>query len=135
MKLSAICEAITEEQMAKYKQWVSDCKRADPNATVTGGISGAQAVNWVDAGNRVVGDWDGKTMSGVVYPSGSQDSTRMDEQAYVVGDKVLTKIGGKWIEATITKPPHKETGNYGVRARIGKTVINTVSSPEQLKKP
>ena len=53
---------------------------------------------------------------------------------YAVGDKVLTLIGGKWLPAVITKPPHKETGNYGVRVKAGTRTINTVSSTDQLKK-
>jgi hypothetical protein len=53
---------------------------------------------------------------------------------YAVGDKVMTMIGGKWLPAVITKPPHKETGNYGVRVKAGTRTINTVSSTDQLKK-
>ena len=56
-----------------------------------------------------------------------------ESTGYSVGDKVQTLIGGKWLPAVITKPPHKETGNYGVRIKHGKKTINTVSSLEQLK--
>jgi predicted acetyltransferase len=56
-----------------------------------------------------------------------------DLQSYSVGQQVLTFIGGSWRPAVITKPPHKVTGNYGVRLKAGKQTINTVSSLEQLK--
>lgn len=56
------------------------------------------------------------------------------EHQYSVGEKVETLVGGRWIPATITKPPHKETGNYGVRFVVGKKTMNYVSSPKQLRK-
>lgn len=52
---------------------------------------------------------------------------------YQVGDKIETLIGGKWLPGVITKPPHKETKNYGVRLKHAGRIINTVSSLEQLK--
>lgn len=68
MKLcDLLIEAVTKEQQAAFDQWKQDCKKADPNASFTGSIGiGAQAVNWIDPGNKVVGDWDGKTMTGTV---------------------------------------------------------------------
>lgn len=68
MKLSElITEAVTPEQQAAFDKWKQDCKKADPNASFTGSIGiGAQAVNWIDPGNKVVGDWDGDTMTGTV---------------------------------------------------------------------
>ncbi len=61
-------EAVTQEQQAAFDKWKHDCKKADPNASFSGSIGiGAQAVNWIDPGNKVVGDWDGKTMTGTVY--------------------------------------------------------------------
>ena len=68
MKLrDLLTEAVTPEQQAAFDQWKKDCKKADPNASFTGSIGiGAQAVNWIDPGNKVVGDWDGKTFSGTV---------------------------------------------------------------------
>lgn len=59
----------------------------------------------------------------------------LEHTKYSVGDKVETLVGGRWIPATITKPPHKETGNYGVRFKVGKKVMNYVSSPNQLRRP
>jgi hypothetical protein len=59
---------------------------------------------------------------------------REAEQKYEVGDKVKVNIGGKWWDATITKPPHKVTGNYGVRFSTGKKIVNTLASPEEIKK-
>lgn len=56
-----------------------------------------------------------------------------ESQTYSVGDKVETFFGGKWLPATITKPPHKETGNYGVRFKIKTTVMNTVSEPSKIR--
>lgn len=56
-----------------------------------------------------------------------------EEQTYSVGDKVETFVGGKWVPATITKPPHKETGNYGVRIKVKSTVMNTVSEPSKIR--
>jgi hypothetical protein len=53
---------------------------------------------------------------------------------YSVGDSVLTKVGGKWIPAKITKPKNLQ-GNYGVRFKVGNKVMNYLSSLEQLKKP
>jgi hypothetical protein len=50
-----------------------------------------------------------------------------------VGQHALTHIGGKWLPCVITKPPHKETGNYGVRFKHAGKTFNTVSSLEQLK--
>lgn len=69
MKLSdVLTEAVTPEQQAAFDQWKKDCRAADPNASFTGSIGiGAQAVNWIDPGNKVVGDWDGDTMTGTVY--------------------------------------------------------------------
>lgn len=68
MKLSElITEAVSQEDYERYEQWKRDCKREDPNVTFTGSIGmGAQAVNWIDPGNKVVGNWDGKTMTGTV---------------------------------------------------------------------
>jgi hypothetical protein len=54
------------------------------------------------------------------------------DEAFKVGDAVLTKIGGKWLPATISKPMNA-SGNYGVKANYNKKVINTVSSEAQLK--
>lgn len=63
-----LTEMVTPERQAAFDQWKQDCKKADPNATFAGSIGiGAQAVNWIDPGNKVVGDWDGKTFSGTVY--------------------------------------------------------------------
>lgn len=67
MRVSDLFESVSEEQRAKYEQWVREYKKADPDCTISGSISvGAQAVNWIDPGNRVVGVWDGKTMTGTV---------------------------------------------------------------------
>jgi hypothetical protein len=91
---------------------------------------GAQAVDWMTVNNRVVGDWNAVDQSGVVYRSTNEADT------YSVGDKVLSYHGGKWIPATITKPPHKATGNYGVRFKHPNPkqgMVNTVSSPGELK--
>ena len=52
---------------------------------------------------------------------------------YAVGDKVLTLVGGKWLQAIITKPKN-DAGNYGVRFKVGTRTMNYVSSPEQLKR-
>lgn len=124
-------ESVTEEQHQRFEQWKRDCKKADPNCSFTGSIGiGAQAVNWIDPGNRVVGDWDGKTFTGTV----NRKVNEGEDVTYQVGEKVMTLIGGKWLSATITKPPHAETGNYGVRVKHGTKTINTVSSPNQLKK-
>lgn len=60
-------EAISSEQPAAFSKWQKTCRKADPNATFSGSITmGAQAVNWINPGNKVVGDWDGKTMTGTV---------------------------------------------------------------------
>ncbi len=53
--------------------------------------------------------------------------------AWQVGQQALTHIGGRWIPCVITKPPHEETGNYGVRFKHAGKTFNTVSSVEQLK--
>lgn len=68
MKLTDILtESVTAEQRSDYAEWQKACKKADPNCTFSGSIGmGAQAVNWIDPGNEVVGDWDGKTFSGTV---------------------------------------------------------------------
>jgi hypothetical protein len=55
------------------------------------------------------------------------------EVKYAIGEKIQTKVGGKWIDATITKPPNKN-GNYGVRFKVGTTVMNYVSAPVELRK-
>lgn len=66
--LDILSEAVAAEQQAAYDKWKADCKKADPNCTFTGSIGmGAQGVNWIDPGNKVVGDWDGKTFTGKVY--------------------------------------------------------------------
>lgn len=49
--------------------------------------------------------------------------------SYAVGDKVSVKAGGRWHDAVVTKPPHKETGNYGVRFKVGTKTVNTVADP------
>ena len=56
-----------------------------------------------------------------------------DSDKYKVGDEVMIKAGGKWWEGSITKPPHSETKNYGVRFKAGKKTVNTVASDEELK--
>lgn len=56
-----------------------------------------------------------------------------DSDKYKVGDSVMIHAGGKWFEGTITKAPHKETKNYGVRFKAGKRTINTVASNNELK--
>ena len=68
MKVIDLFENVTQEDQERFKQWQRDCRKADPNCTFAGSVGmGAQAVNWVDPGNRVVGDWDGDTMTGKVY--------------------------------------------------------------------
>lgn len=58
-----------------FRQWQQDCRRADPNCTFAGSAGiGAQAVNWIDPGNRVVGDWDPDSKSGTVYPQSRKSS-------------------------------------------------------------
>lgn len=67
MKLQQIFEVVSDEQHKRFEKWKQDCKRADPDATFAGSIGmGAQAVNWVKPGNRVVGDWNGDSMTGTV---------------------------------------------------------------------
>lgn len=73
MKLSQLIENVSEEQMMKFKEWQRACRRASANAQFAGSVGmGAQAVDWTTANNEVVGDWDYKTMSGVVYKPGSR---------------------------------------------------------------
>lgn len=70
MKISQLLmEAVSEEAHKKYEKWKDDCKKADANCTFVGGIGGSQAVNWIDPGNKVVGDWewDGKEGTPHVY--------------------------------------------------------------------
>ena len=55
------------------------------------------------------------------------------EVKYAIGEKIQTKVGGRWIDATITKPMNKG-GNYGVRFKVGTTSMNYVSAPEELRK-
>lgn len=63
-----LVELVTPEQQVAFEQWKRECKKADPNCSFAGSIGvGAQAVNWIDPGNKVVGDWDGNTMTGTVY--------------------------------------------------------------------
>jgi hypothetical protein len=58
------------------------------------------------------------------------DEAKQNE--YEVGDNVLTKAGGKWLPATISKPMNS-SGNYGVKFKHNNKIINTVSSTDQLK--
>ena len=60
--------------------------------------------------------------------------TASDDDKYKVGDKVKIKAGGKWWDGSITKPPHEETKNYGVRFKNGKQTVNTVASESELKR-
>jgi hypothetical protein len=56
-----------------------------------------------------------------------------DSDKFKVGDLVSIKAGGKWWDGSITKPPHKETKNYGVRFKAGKKTVNTVSAEADIK--
>ncbi len=76
-----------------------------------------------------------------MLPKPKYKVTRLDEgwksspdDKYKVGDAVETHVGGKWLPATITKPPHTETKNYGVRFKFNNKTVNTVSSEDQLRK-
>jgi hypothetical protein len=53
-------------------------------------------------------------------------------EGYEKGQKVETKVGGRWIKATITGPMNK-AGNYPVRFKVGAKTTNYVSSPDQLR--
>ena len=59
--------------------------------------------------------------------------TASPDDKYKVGDDVMVKAGGKWWEGKITKPPHEETKNYGVRFKYGTKVANTVAAEDELK--
>lgn len=66
--------------------------------------------------------------------------TASPSDLYKVGDAVTVKIAGKSFLGVITKPPHSDTGNYGVRFKIptkpsGFKIVNTVASPAELSKP
>lgn len=67
MKLHQIFE-VSEQDKQKYRQWINDCRAEAENCQFVGNCDGgAQAVDWSSPNNRCVGDWDGKTKTGVVY--------------------------------------------------------------------
>lgn len=97
--LDILSEAVAQEDYDRFEQWKRDCKKADPNATFAGSIGiGAQAVNWIDPGNKVVGDWDGRTMTGEVYSTKSTVKEAMYGAYEVVEDpdapQWLVKLDG-----------------------------------------
>lgn len=59
--------------------------------------------------------------------------TASSSDQYKVGDKVETFVGGKWYPGVITKPPHEETKNYGVRFSANRKTHHIVSSLDQLR--
>lgn len=64
------------------------------------------------------------------YPEDLQKMKKAD--SYKVGDKVFTKVGGKWHKGYITTPLNK-AGNHGVKFHHGGKTHSYVSSPEQLR--
>jgi hypothetical protein len=64
------------------------------------------------------------------YPSDLEKMKKVD--SYKVGDKIWTKVGGKWLEGVITKPINK-IGNYGVKFKAGGKTHSYVSSPDELR--
>ena len=68
-----------------------------------------------------------------LYETPSTKIATEDLEEYKVGEQVLTQVGGRWVPAVITKPINPQ-GNYGVKIKVGNRIMNTVSSPKQLKK-
>ena len=64
------------------------------------------------------------------YPEDLQKMKKAD--SYKVGDKVFTKVGGKWHKGHITTPLNK-AGNHGVKFQHGGKTHSYVSSPDQLR--
>lgn len=67
-----------------FEQWQHECKQVDPNVTFVGSKdNGVQAINRINAGNKLIGQWD-KNQIGVVYPPPKR---RMGESVDVVDFK------------------------------------------------
>ena len=64
------------------------------------------------------------------YPEDLQKMKKAD--SYKVGDKVFTKVGGKWHKGHVTTPLNK-AGNHGVKFQHGGKIHSYVSSPEELR--
>lgn len=64
------------------------------------------------------------------YPEDLQKMKKAD--SYKVGDKVFTKVGGKWHKGHVTTPLNK-AGNHGVKFQHGGKTHSYVSSPEELR--
>lgn len=64
------------------------------------------------------------------YP---EDLAKMKKaDSYKVGDKVYTKVGGKWHKGHVTTPLNK-AGNHGVKFQHNGKTHSYVSSPDQLR--
>jgi hypothetical protein len=64
------------------------------------------------------------------YPEDLQKMKKAD--SYKVGDKVFTKVGGKWHKGHVTTPLNK-AGNHGVKFQHNGQTHSYVSSPDQLR--
>ena len=64
------------------------------------------------------------------YPSDLAKMKKAD--SYKVGDKIWTKVGGKWHKGHITTPLNK-AGNHGVKFQHNGQTHSYVSSPDQLR--
>jgi len=64
------------------------------------------------------------------YPEDLQKMKKAD--SYKVGDKVFTKVGGKWHKGHVTTPLNK-AGNHGVKFQHNGKTHSYVSSPDQLR--
>ncbi len=60
-------------------------------------------------------------------------TTCASDDLFPVGTKVKAKVGDRWLDAVITKPPHPKTGNYGIRFKVGTKTTNYLASLDQLK--
>ena len=64
------------------------------------------------------------------YPEDLQKMKKAD--SYKVGDKIYTKVGGKWHKGHITTPLNK-AGNHGVKFQHNGKTHSYVSHPDQLR--
>ena len=64
------------------------------------------------------------------YPSDLAKMKKSD--SYKVGDKIYTKVGGKWHKGHITTPLNK-AGNHGVKFQHNGQTHHYVSSPSELR--
>ena len=64
------------------------------------------------------------------YPEDLQKMKKAD--SYKIGDKIYTRVGGKWHKGHVTTPLNK-AGNYGVKFHHGGKTHSYVSSPDELR--